>query len=128
MKKLVVVAAAAVTLGTGVAEGHRVNRYEVLEGRCSQSTPKSCVRYAVFVRRHHFGAWHVAWMYRIPGCESSWNVYARNASGASGLYQFMVGTWWTTPYRTQSIWSAKYQSLAARWMILQGRSGEWSCR
>jgi hypothetical protein len=127
MKKIAVVAVAAATLGAGGAEAH-FNRYEHLERRCTQSNPRACVRYAVFVRRQRLSSWHIAWMYRIPGCESSWNPYAWNPSGATGLYRFMISTWWTTPYRTRSIWSAKWQSLAAASMILRGRANEWSCR
>lgn len=68
-----------------------------------------------------------SWMHRVATCESHKDPYARNPSGASGLFQFMPSTWATTPYGSESIWSARYQSLAAAWMYVQGRSGEWVC-
>ena len=69
-----------------------------------------------------------SWLVRVARCESGLNRLAGNPSGASGLFQFMPGTWRTTPFGGQSIWSAKWQSLAAAWMFRQGRSGEWVCQ
>ncbi len=57
--------------------------------------------------------------------ESGGNPYAQNASGASGLFQFMPSTWRGTPYGHCSIWDAKYQCYAAAWMFSQGRQREW---
>lgn len=94
--------------------------------RCSQSRPRACVELAV--RRYRLTGWQAAWMRRVPGCESRWSVGAYNPSGASGLFQFMPGTWATTPYGRRSIWSARWQAHAAAWMVLQGRTGEWVCR
>ena len=62
--------------------------------------------------------------------ESSFDPRAKaRTSSASGLYQFMPGTWATTPYAHRSIWSARWQSAAARWMVVvANRSREWACR
>ena len=67
---------------------------------------------------------------RKARCESTLNPYARNASGATGLLQFMPGTWRTTPYGGRSILSAKWNALAGAWMHRPevGRGGEWVCR
>lgn len=144
MKFVVAVMTAFVLLfNVGVADAHhKTNRYRVLERRCNQSHPRSCVRYATFVRRRSLVGWQVAWLYRIPGCESGWNPFAYfghprnhqptsaiyNGNISAGLYEFKPSTWQTTPYRSRSIWEAKWQALAAGWMIMQGRAGEWVCR
>jgi soluble lytic murein transglycosylase-like protein len=81
--------------------------------------------HVVYHRR--LGGWKRAWMLRIPACESTWNPYARNPSGSSGLYQFMPSTWAGTPYGHRPIFSAFWQPYAAAWMLDQGRTGEWVC-
>ena len=93
--------------------------------KCSQHRPRWCVERAILTYR--LRGWQAAWMRRIPGCESGWNVYAYNASGSSGLYQFQPSTWATTPYGRHSIWRAKWQALAAAWMVRRGRTAEWVC-
>ena len=98
----------------------------VAKKQCSQANPRKCVRHAILVYRLK-GA-NAAWMYRIAGCESTWNPYAKNASGSSGLFQFLPSTFAGTPYARHSIWSAKYNSLAAAWMVTQGRQSEWVCK
>lgn len=98
----------------------------VLSKKCSNNAPKTCVEWVI--RRKKVSGWQASWLRRIPGCESGWNPYARNRSGATGLYQFMPGTWRTTPYGYLSITSARAQVRAAAWMLRQGRSGEWVCR
>jgi hypothetical protein len=70
----------------------------------------------------------LGWALRVAACESTFNPYAWNPSGASGLFQFMPSTWRTTPYGTASIWDPMAQALAARWMYENGRIGEWVCR
>jgi hypothetical protein len=110
---------------TRVALKKHQQRERVLIHRCTQRTPRWCVERAIHTYR--LNGWQAAWMRRVPGCESRWNPYAYNPSGATGLYQFMPGTWVTTRYGRRSITSAKWQALAAAWMLRQGRSREWSC-
>jgi hypothetical protein len=98
----------------------------VARKNCSQTRPKWCVERAILTYR--LNAWQRAWMRRVPGCESGWNPYARNPSGSTGLFQFMPSTWATTPYGHRSIYSAKWQSLGAAFMLRAGRSGEWVCK
>ena len=75
--------------------------------------------------------WNVseAMLRRKAWCESRMNPGAYNASsGSSGLFQFIPSTWRTMPYRWHSIWSARWNALAAAWMHHVGRGGEWTCR
>lgn len=67
-------------------------------------------------------------LYRVMMCESNGNQRAYNASGASGLFQFMPSTWRSTPYGSYSIWNGEKQCYAAAWMFSQGRKSEWVCR
>lgn len=90
---------------------------------CSQRNVLPCIKFASMKYGQDYGA-----MVRVARCESGLNPYARNPSGASGLFQFMPSTWQTTPYGHKSIWSARWQSLGAAWMHQQGRGNEWVCR
>lgn len=67
-------------------------------------------------------------LWRRAKCESRLDPTARNASGASGLFQFLPSTFDSTPFRSLSIFSPYANSLAAGWMIEHGRGGEWSCQ
>ncbi len=104
---------------------------------CTKDRPhvKRCWRYdgrkrvaRCFIRRaaRHFHqskrrAYHIAWR------ESRYDWRATNSSsGAAGLYQFMPGTWGSTPYRRKSPYSPKYASLAAMWMWAHGGYSHWS--
>jgi hypothetical protein len=72
-----------------------------------------------------------ATLYRKAGCETGWTFspYAKNPrSSASGLFQFLVSTWATTPYAGFSIWDPYANALAAGWMHDVGRGGEWACK
>lgn len=72
------------------------------------------------------------WIDNLIDClawaESRNTPTARNRSGASGLLQFMPGTFASTPpgRAGASIWDPAAQRQAARWMIGQGRLKEWS--
>ncbi len=68
-------------------------------------------------------------MIRVAQCESSLNPNAVNrSSGASGLFQFMPGTWKTTPYANANIFNAESNANAAAWMWSVGRRNEWVCQ
>ena len=67
-------------------------------------------------------------MLAIARCESGLDPNAYNrSSGASGLFQFLPGTWRTTPYASSSIFDPWANANAAAWMWSVGRRGEWSC-
>lgn len=67
-------------------------------------------------------------MLAVARCESNLNPTDVNPySGASGLFQFLPGTWATTPYADYSILDAWANANAAAWMWSVGRRGEWVC-
>ena len=65
--------------------------------------------------------------YAIARRESRFNYRVTNASsGAAGLFQFMPGTWESTPYRWHSPYHPKWAALGAMWMWKKGGYGHWS--
>ncbi|MCO5218224.1 MAG: SH3 domain-containing protein [Thermomicrobiales bacterium] len=68
-------------------------------------------------------------MLRVAQCESVLDPNIVNrSSGASGLFQFMPGTWKTTPYASQDIFDPVANAEAAAWMWANGRRNEWVCQ
>lgn len=63
---------------------------------------------------------------RVAKCESGLNPRAQSSSGASGLFQFMPGTFYGNG--GHDIWDPADQSNIAARMFSQGRSGAWSCQ
>ncbi len=66
-------------------------------------------------------------LWALARCESTLNPSAKNASGSSGLMQFMPSTFAGTPFGGFSIWSPYANAMAAGWMLQQGRRSEWVC-
>jgi hypothetical protein len=67
-------------------------------------------------------------MLQVARCESVLDPYAVNpSSNASGLFQFLPGTWATTPYAAENIFDPVASANAAGWMWSVGRRGEWVC-
>lgn len=72
-----------------------------------------------------------ATLWRKARCETGGTFSARSfnsGSGASGLFQFLPSTWRGTPFGRFSVWSPYANALAAGWMHVHGRGGEWTCR
>ena len=72
-----------------------------------------------------------ATLWRRAGCETggTYLASARNdSSGATGLYQFLLSTWKSTPYAKFPRTNPYANALAAGWMIGAGRGNEWTCR
>lgn len=101
---------------------HRTRQYQnarrVLMARASvtEAINLACIVYG-----------NCATLWSLARCESGLNPGARNASGSSGLMQFMPGTFSGTPFGRLSIWSPYANALAAGWMLQQGRRYEWVC-
>ena len=70
----------------------------------------------------------VDWGLRVAACESGYNPNAYNSSGASGVFQFMPGTFRGTPYGAQNIFDASANVNAAAWYFQQHGGGAWSCK
>jgi hypothetical protein len=87
---------------------------------------KQSTREAMQLACATYGSCSTLW--RRADCESGLNTNARNASGASGLFQFLPSTFASTPYGALSIFSPYANALAAGWMNAHGRGGEWVCR
>ena len=67
-------------------------------------------------------------MLAVARCESLLDPNAYNPrSAASGLFQFLPGTWATTPFANESIWDPVSNANAAAWMWSVGRRNEWVC-
>jgi uncharacterized protein YraI len=68
-------------------------------------------------------------MLRVARCESVLDPYAVNAtSGASGLFQFLDGTWAWTPWADQDVFDPVANAYATAWMWDQGNRHEWVCQ
>jgi uncharacterized protein YraI len=68
-------------------------------------------------------------MLRVATCESGLdpNNYTP-PYGASGLFQFLPGTWASTPFASYDIFDPWASANAAAWMWSVGRRGEWVCQ
>jgi hypothetical protein len=86
---------------------------------------RSSVREAIELAGATYGNTGLLWS--LARCESHLWPYAHNASGASGLMQFLPGTFASTPYGRMNIFSAYANAMAGGWMIAHGRRGEWVC-
>jgi hypothetical protein len=109
---------------------HEHARYLAAHRRISQLTRTlahtSSTGEAIELACMVYGSCDTLW--RRARCESGVSTFARNPSGARGLFQFLPSTWASTPFAGFSIWSPYAQALAAGWMNTHGRGGEWACR
>jgi uncharacterized protein YraI len=68
-------------------------------------------------------------MLRVAICESGLDPYnVTPPYSASGLFQFLPGTWATTPYASSDIFDPVSNAFATGWMWSVGRRGEWVCQ
>lgn len=68
-------------------------------------------------------------MLRVAICESGLDPYnVTPPYSASGLFQFLPGTWATTPYASADIFDPVSSAFATGWMWANGRRGEWVCQ
>lgn len=68
-------------------------------------------------------------MLRVARCESVLDPNAVNpTSQASGLFQFLPGTWARTPYADQDVFDPVANAYATAWMWDQGLRHEWTCQ
>ena len=72
-----------------------------------------------------------SWLLRVASCESGLNPGAHNPSGASGLFQFMPGTYFLYASQigeTRSYWDSYGSANVAGYMFSRGLAYQWSCR
>lgn len=70
------------------------------------------------------------WLLRVAECESGLNASAYNASGASGLFQFMPGTFYSYARQIgewRSLWNPAAAANVAAYMFSRGQAYQWSC-
>jgi uncharacterized protein YabE (DUF348 family) len=69
---------------------------------------------------------------RVAYCESRYNPGAYNASGASGLFQFLPSTWAANSVRAgfggASVWDPVASANVAAYMFRSGQAGQWVCK
>ena len=69
---------------------------------------------------------------RVAWCESRYNPSAYNASGASGLFQFMPRTWAANSVRAGYSGASAFDPVAsanvAAYMFSIGQAGQWVCK
>jgi uncharacterized protein YabE (DUF348 family) len=69
---------------------------------------------------------------RVAYCESRFNPGAYNASGASGLFQFMPRTWDANSVRAGYAGASAFDPVAsanvAAWMFARGQAFQWVCK
>lgn len=132
-----VLAALAAVVVVAPAHGHapgcHSHRCDIRVGRAwARAHPPACDNQHVIVCIRQAAARYrqpLADAERVATCESGLNPLAANGHGDDGLFQILYpSTWDTTPYRRRSVWSAKWNALAAMWMWSVGRRGEWACR
>ena len=71
----------------------------------------------------------VVWAMRIAYCESRYHPNSVNTdSGATGLFQFMAGTWGGTPWASKSRLDPVANAQAAAWLYSHYGPGRWSCK
>ena len=70
----------------------------------------------------------VQWAINVAYCESRYHPNSVNTdSGATGLFQFMAGTWSGTPWASQSRFDPVANAQAAAWLYKTYGPGRWSC-
>lgn len=73
-----------------------------------------------------------AQLLRVAWCESRYNPSAYNASGASGLFQFMPRTWAANSVRAGYSGASAFDPVAsantAAYMFRNGQAWQWSCK
>ncbi len=70
----------------------------------------------------------VQWAINVAYCESRYHPNSVNTdSGATGLFQFMAGTWSGTPWASKPRTDPVANALAAAWLYKTYGPGRWTC-
>lgn len=137
---------AAASQGSGIHQKRESYHYVRAVTHHQQSTTRAAYGHAGYGAPAYYGGgsatdaiawaanrWGVSysWLLGVAECESGLNPSAYNPSGASGLFQFMPGTYWTYAARigeTRSYWDAWGAANVAAYMFSIGQSYQWTCR
>ena len=104
-------------------------RYTVVQTISSSNVPPQTYTAIINAASSKYGV-SSALLTSIISCESGFNKNAYNPSGASGIAQFMPGTFYGSwnIYRNQGLWSASAQIYALALKISEGGITDWVCR
>jgi len=71
----------------------------------------------------------VQWAINVAYCESRYHPNSVNTdSGATGLFQFMAGTWSGTPWASKPRTDPVANAQAAAWLYSHYGPGRWTCQ
>jgi regulator of protease activity HflC (stomatin/prohibitin superfamily) len=104
-------------------------RAAVIAARSNHAPPPPYIAKIINDAFGPLGPAAVQWAINVAYCESRYHPNSVNSeSGASGLFQFMPGTWGGTPWASQSPFDPVANAQAAAWLYNRYGPGRWTCQ
>jgi regulator of protease activity HflC (stomatin/prohibitin superfamily) len=101
----------------------------VIAARSSHPPPPPYIAKIINDAFSPLGPAAVQWAINVAYCESRYHPNSVNSdSGASGLFQFMPGTWGGTPWASQSPFDPVANAQAAAWLYSHYGPRRWTCQ
>jgi multidrug efflux pump subunit AcrA (membrane-fusion protein) len=101
----------------------------VIASRSNHAPPPAYIAKIINDAFGPLGPAAVQWAINVAYCESRYHPNSVNSSsGASGLFQFMPGTWSGTPWANQSPFDPVANAQAAAWLYSRYGPGRWTCQ
>jgi regulator of protease activity HflC (stomatin/prohibitin superfamily) len=101
----------------------------VIAARSNHAPPPAYIAKIITDAFSPLGPAAVQWAMNVAYCESRYHPNSVNSdSGASGLFQFMPGTWSGTPWANQSPFDPVANAQAAAWLYSHYGPGRWTCQ
>jgi hypothetical protein len=111
------------------AEAQAAAEAAVIAARSNHPPPPAYIAKIINDAFSPLGAGAVQWAINVAYCESRYHPNSVNSSsGASGLFQFMPGTWSGTPWHAQSPFDPVANAQAAAWLYSRYGPGRWTCQ
>jgi hypothetical protein len=111
------------------AEAQAAAEAAVIAARSNHPPPPAYIAKIINDAFSPLGAGAVQWAINVAYCESRYHPNSINSSsGASGLFQFMPGTWSGTPWHAQSPFDPVANAQAAAWLYSRYGPGRWTCQ
>ena len=111
------------------AEAQAAAEIAVIAARNNHAPPPAYIAKIINDAFSPLGPAAVTWAMRIAWCESRYHPNSVNSdSGATGLFQFMAGTWSGTPWAKQSRLDPVANAQAAAWLYSRYGPGRWTCQ